>query len=429
MEIITMKKKITAFAAAVVLLFSTASAAYTDLENYGWASDAVYSLTEKEIMEGIGNDMFDPSGNVTYEQLAKMAVLAFGEVKETDEVSFKDVPKEKWSHKYVESAKAWFGINGDTFGAENDMPRIEVARVMVNALGAELVTDGTAFTDNAEISDELKPYAYTAEKLGIINGYPDGSFKPNGSITRAEAAVMLERTLKSVKPADPAPTPTPDATPAPDATPSPSPTPTPDSGNNQQMKSRMDFFVVTNVSPVLVDGEETYKIEGYSGEEEYSFTCEKAQTQYNGNLTSDQISKGDVLSVVYDVRSKARVVQRLFNISEHYSDDYAVNGFNKTKIYSVGFMDYYCGLVRKSVSSSIALSKDATAEASESVAVKSDTVYYEYFPKSKTVKLSDKGSIYPEKKILETPYSDDGSIVFVRTEDGIAKEVYILNNK
>ena len=92
-------------------------------------------------------------------------------------------------------------------------------------------------------------------------------------------------------------------------------------------------------------------------------------------------------------------------------------------------MDYYCGLVRKSVSSSIALSKDATAEASESVAVKSDTVYYEYFPKSKTVKLSDKGSIYPEKKILETPYSDDGSIVFVRTEDGIAKEVYILNNK
>lgn len=421
-------KKLTAFAAAAILLFNTVSAEYTDIENHGWASDAIYSLTEKNIIDGIGNGKFHPNGNVTYEQLAKMAVLSFGEAKETDEVSFTDVPKDKWSHIYVESAKDWFGITGDIFGAENDMPRIEVAKVMVNALGAELVSDGKIFTDDSDISESLKPYAYTAEKLGIVNGYPDGSFKPDGKITRAEAAVMMERTLNSIKTDVPETTPTPEATPTPEITPAPEATSTPEN-NKQEMKSRMDFFVVTNVSPVIADGEETYEITGYDGEEEYSFTCEKAQTQYNGQLSSEQIVKGDVLSVVSDVTSKVRVIQRLFNVSEHYENGYALSNFNKTKIYSLGFMDYYCGLVRKSLSGSIAVSKDAKSDTSDSFAVRSDTVYYEYFPKSKKVKLSDKGSVYAEKNTLETAYSEDGSVVFARTEDGIAKEVYILNNR
>lgn len=357
-----------------------------------------------------------------------MAVLSFGEVKETDEVSFSDVPADRWSHKYVESAKDWFDINGETFGAETAVSRIETARVMVNAIGTELVSDGTEFTDDSDIADELKQYAYTAAKLGIVNGYPDGSFKPDGKITRAEAAVMIDRTLNSIK--LPEVTPTPEVTATPETTPAPEATATPDSDeNNTEMKARMDFFVVTDVSPTLVDGEETYKIEGYDGEDKYSFTCEKAQTQYNGSLSSEQIVKGDVLSVVSDIKNKARVIQRLFNVFEHYDGDYAISGFNKTKIYSVGFMDYYCGLVRKNLSGSMAISKDAKSAATDSFAVRNDTVYYEYFPKSKKVKLSDKGSIYAEKNTLETTYSEDGSVIFARTEDGIAKEVYILNNK
>lgn len=420
-------KKITAVAASAVLAFNTVSAEYCDLENYDWASEAIYSLTEKNIIEGIGNDEFEPDGNVTYEQLAKMAVLSFGEIKETESVSFTDVPSDRWSYKYVESAKDWFGINGEVFGAENDISRIETARVMVNAIGAELVTDNGSFTDDDNIADELKVYAYTAEKLGIINGYPDGSFRPEGKITRAEAAVMIERTLnlKDISESTPAP----ETTAAPETEPTSAPTELPEKGENQEIKARMDFFVVTGVSPVLVDGEETYKIEGYDGEEEYSFTCEKAQTKYNGNLTSEQIMKGDVLSVVSDVTSKVRVIQRLFNIEEHYENGYALSGFNKTKIYSIGFMDYYCGLVRKNLSGSIAVSKDAKSEAADSFAVRNDTVYYEYYPKSKNVKLSDKGSVYADKNILETAYSEDGSVIFARTEDGIAKEVYILNNK
>lgn len=419
-------KKITAFAAAAALLFNTVSAEYTDLENFDWASEAVYSLTEKNIIEGIGNGMFDPNGNVTYEQLAKMAVLSFGEVKETENVSFTDVPKDKWSHKYVESAKEWFGIKNGIFGAEEDIPRIEVAKVMVNALNAELVSDGKQFTDDADIADELKVYAYTAEKLGIVNGYPDGSFKPNGKITRAEAAVMIERTLKSVK--EELDETTPEVTPVPDVTPTPEATPAPEESKNET-KARMDFFVVTNVSPVIANDEETYEIEGFDGEERYSFTCEKAHIKYFGNNENGQILKGDVLSVVYDVTSKARIVQQILSISTQYEGDYAVNGFNKSKIYTLGFMDYYCGVVRKNLSGSIVIAKDAKSEATEIVSVGGDTVYYEYFPKTKNVKISDKGSIYAEKEILETSYTEDGSVIFARTEDGKAKEVYILNNK
>ena len=49
---------------------------------------------------------------------------------------------------------------------------------------------GAAFTDSADIKVDTE-VVDTLVALGVVNGYDDGSFKPNGTVTRAEMAKMI----------------------------------------------------------------------------------------------------------------------------------------------------------------------------------------------------------------------------------------------
>ena len=48
-----------------------------------------------------------------------------------------------------------------------------------------------SFTDSGSVSDYAKTAVDWAVSKGIVNGYNDGSFKPQGNATRAEVAKML----------------------------------------------------------------------------------------------------------------------------------------------------------------------------------------------------------------------------------------------
>ena len=55
------------------------------------------------------------------------------------------------------------------------------------------------FTDNEEILDWMKGYVDMASKAGVVQGYPDNSFRPNKASTRAEAVVMVQRMLDEME--------------------------------------------------------------------------------------------------------------------------------------------------------------------------------------------------------------------------------------
>ena len=58
-------------------------------------------------------------------------------------------------------------------------------------LSVMVVGAGAAFSDQSKIKNTEAVDACTA--LNIIGGYPDGSFKPEGNITRAEVAAIVYR--------------------------------------------------------------------------------------------------------------------------------------------------------------------------------------------------------------------------------------------
>lgn len=106
-----------------------------------------------------------------------------------------------WSKYYVESMAAKHVVDGypdGTFMPEKKITRAEFAKIVVKALELELVkyTDGFSdVTSDAWYAD----YIATAKAAGLVEGYEDGTFRPNQEITRLEMAALLSRAVKDVE--------------------------------------------------------------------------------------------------------------------------------------------------------------------------------------------------------------------------------------
>ncbi len=180
--------------------------AFSDMKSAEWANDAVKALKEKGIINGKTATEFDPNGDVTREEFVKMVImLAEINVEHGEDMKFGDVSKDDWFYTYVKAAVQKYIINGvseTSFGTGQKITRQDMATIINNVLvyrNIALKEDEISFSDKESISD----YAVTAvSKLaanGIINGYEDGSFRPEGKATRAEAAKMLYGLLQYFK--------------------------------------------------------------------------------------------------------------------------------------------------------------------------------------------------------------------------------------
>ena len=97
----------------------------------------------------------------------------------------------------AESEKADFtflksiGILDDAFRTETDyVSRAEAAMLLVRASGADEVTDARIFSD-VEAGDPYAAEIATAQKLGIICGFEDGTFHPRQSVTVNQMLKMI----------------------------------------------------------------------------------------------------------------------------------------------------------------------------------------------------------------------------------------------
>jgi len=86
------------------------------------------------------------------------------------------------------------GYADGTFRPDNLMTRAEFAAVVVRALGLEPM-ENSVFTD-VPTSSWCAPYIGAAGAYGIVNGVSSTAFRPEGTVTRQEAAVMVSRAAK-----------------------------------------------------------------------------------------------------------------------------------------------------------------------------------------------------------------------------------------
>jgi hypothetical protein len=111
-------------------------------------------------------------------------------------VKFADVPEDYWALVPIERLATKSLIEGypnGTFMPERALSRAELATLLVRSKGTEpAAATGNVFSD-VPASHWAARYVKVALDMGLVKGYPDGSFKPNNRITRTEGVAVMAR--------------------------------------------------------------------------------------------------------------------------------------------------------------------------------------------------------------------------------------------
>lgn len=183
---------------------------FSDVSNSEWYyEDLQYILKdERQIFAGYPDGTFRPNDTLTVEMYIKLIVTVMGHKVQNG--------KEYWASTYIEKAIEegyiipWqdthltFKTKEDPYaGYKRPISRGDMAliagRAFSDITGTEELRDPIAVSslikDYHSISPILKAHVVRFYDLGILTGYPDGEFKPQNILTRAEAVAVIRRLI------------------------------------------------------------------------------------------------------------------------------------------------------------------------------------------------------------------------------------------
>lgn len=170
---------------------------FKDIKNH-WAENQITRLSNLNIVNGFPDGTFRPEEIVTREQFITLIVKTMGYPLNADASSFSDVSKDSWSYSYIEAAIKANILSkeqyGDKFNPGGAMPRIEMAIIVARALHLEPDVQALFFKDKEQITTNPELVGATV-KAGIISGFPDETFRPHDTLTRAQACIVLINSL------------------------------------------------------------------------------------------------------------------------------------------------------------------------------------------------------------------------------------------
>ena len=174
---------------------------FTDVSEDDWYYEVVDWAVNKGLMNGVGEDTFDPDGAGTRAMVVTMLWRMAGEP-ESGEAGFKDLDDDSW----YEPAVNWAAMTGvvlgtseDTFSPNEPITREQLAVILYRYAQAQDLGFKGAWAFRLDYSDagDISDYAYEAmcwmTMHGIIKGMGDGTAAPRAEATRAQIAAMFMR--------------------------------------------------------------------------------------------------------------------------------------------------------------------------------------------------------------------------------------------
>lgn len=201
-----MRKKSASFLLTACLATSLAAPVYAARfsdTNIPWMKTPIENMVSVGAVTGYPDGTFKPTRRITRAEFVTMVNKTFKLTDTGSSVSFPDVSSSLWYHQQVASAKTAGYVSGypdKTFQPNRLVTRAEAAGMLGKLLGLTSSTASTTFLDASAIPDWAQASITGLASKGIMNGYNDRTFKPRYYITRAEAAVMLDK-ARSFKPA------------------------------------------------------------------------------------------------------------------------------------------------------------------------------------------------------------------------------------
>ena len=163
-----------------------------------WAEDDIRELVALGAITGYPDGYYRPEGTITRAEFSSVLRGALG-LEEVPGTFFSDTIGH-WGEGRIEALIRAGVIDthlyGEHYHPDGPITREEIAMMTVRMLGNITGATEIPFADENQVGAGYEVYVAEAYARGIIRGYPDGTFRPKGTATRAEAAVMAIRALR-----------------------------------------------------------------------------------------------------------------------------------------------------------------------------------------------------------------------------------------
>lgn len=169
-------------------------ASFTDLANDEWYAPHILFLANRGIITGFGDNTARPAAEVTRAQAVAMIGRALRFEKKNIDTVFSDVDHDNFASGYIQQAferDIVIGFPDGSFRPDQAVTRAEMALLISNAYNLESV--GTSIF--SDLNEEMRSFAAinSVAAAKITLGYPDGTFRPTEKMTRLQFAVFMAR--------------------------------------------------------------------------------------------------------------------------------------------------------------------------------------------------------------------------------------------
>ncbi len=184
-----------------LMVFSVATSTFgaTPINDHAshWAKETIHEALSSGIANGYPDGSFKPNNAITRAEFFALTNNVFGF---TDSIAttYTDVPRDAWYTPVITRAEAAGYISGYPDGGihpKGNINRAEVAAIISRLRSLSATSNAPSFIDASSMASWSRPAIIAVSEAQIMNGYPDGSFKPTSAMTRAEALVALTNTF------------------------------------------------------------------------------------------------------------------------------------------------------------------------------------------------------------------------------------------
>ena len=190
---------------STVVVTKEEAAVFTDIAGH-WAYDAILYAYNHELMNGVGDDQFDPGGTLSRAMLVTILYRLEGKPDVTAANPFKDVKNGQWYTDaiiWASEKKLVEGYGNGKFGPDDDITREQMAKILfaytkLKGYDSSKANSLADYTDVGNISAWALDAVKWANAMNLITGRTATTVVPGGNATRAEAATILMRYMENV---------------------------------------------------------------------------------------------------------------------------------------------------------------------------------------------------------------------------------------
>ncbi|MEJ8553770.1 S-layer homology domain-containing protein [Tepidibacter sp. Z1-5] len=168
---------------------------FNDIKGH-WAEKTIKYHNEKGRINGYADGTFKPDNDITVAEVITLFNSYLGLDKENNQNQ--STENKEWYDEEVAKAKYYGYIEKLKSKPEDKAERIEVLTMMsllIDYKEEKARAEGKDFKDLEQLDKSTRELVKKFSELGYINGYKDDTFKPTGTITRAEILTVLDNAV------------------------------------------------------------------------------------------------------------------------------------------------------------------------------------------------------------------------------------------